>query len=134
MFNEVILGAGLPQHLSTDNDPLFLFHRWKANLRILEVDEIKTVARVPVSHPFVERLIGSVRKEYLNHVFFWNAANLERKLAQYQAYFNEQRTHSGIQGSTPAVKGGASAANFANLDHYRWQHHCGALYELPIAA
>src|SRR5210317_821325 len=44
MFNHAITGTGIPNHLSSDNDPLFLFHRWKANLRILEIEEVKTVA------------------------------------------------------------------------------------------
>jgi hypothetical protein len=41
------------------------FHQWQANLRVLEVTEIKTVPYVPLSHLFVERLIGTVRREYL---------------------------------------------------------------------
>jgi putative transposase len=66
MFNQVITGAPtLPQHLSSDHDPLFAFHRCKANLRILDVSEIKTVPHVPLSHPFVERVIGTVRREPL---------------------------------------------------------------------
>jgi putative transposase len=43
MFNAAIHGRGAPRHLSTDYDPLFEAHRWTANLRILEIDEIKTV-------------------------------------------------------------------------------------------
>src|SRR5262249_39291271 len=58
MFNTAIRGQGVPRHLSTDHDPLFEAHRWQANLRILEIDELKTVPHVPMSHPFVERLIG----------------------------------------------------------------------------
>jgi putative transposase len=42
MFNAAIHGQGTPPHLSTDHDPLFEAHRWTANLRILEIDEIKT--------------------------------------------------------------------------------------------
>ena len=76
MFNQAIAGMGLPKYLSTDNDPLYRFHRWQANLRILEVKEIKTVPYVPISHPFVERLIGTIRREYLDHVLFWNAIDL----------------------------------------------------------
>ena len=44
------------------------------------IDEIKTVPHVPLSHPFVERLIGTIRREFLDHVLFWNARDLERKL------------------------------------------------------
>jgi putative transposase len=68
MFNTIIAGKSLPQHLSSDHDPLFRFHRWLANLRILEVEEIKSIPYVPVSHPFVERLIGTIRREFLDHV------------------------------------------------------------------
>ncbi len=40
--------------------------QWQANLRILDVEEIKTVPYVPLSHPFVERLIGTIRRECLD--------------------------------------------------------------------
>ena len=70
MFNAAIHGQGTPRYLSTDHDPLFEAHRWTANLRLLEVDEIKTVPHVPLSHPFVERLIGTIRRELLDHVLF----------------------------------------------------------------
>jgi putative transposase len=53
MFNHAIRRAGLPKNLSSDHDPLFCFHEWQANLRILDVSEIKTVPYVPLSHPFL---------------------------------------------------------------------------------
>ena len=93
MFNAASHGRGTPRHLSTDHDPLFEAHRWTANLRILEVDEIKTVPYVPLSHPFVERLIGTIRREFLDQVLFWNARDLERKLADFQTYYNAARSH-----------------------------------------
>src|SRR3981081_691497 len=73
MFNQIIAGKSLPRHLSSDHDPLFRFHRWLANLRILEVEEIKSITYVPASHPFVERLIGTIRREFLDHLLIWNA-------------------------------------------------------------
>jgi transposase InsO family protein len=57
MFQQAIRFQSLPKYLSTDNDPLYRFHQWQANLRVLEVMEIKTVPGIPLSHPFVERLI-----------------------------------------------------------------------------
>jgi transposase InsO family protein len=60
MFNQAISGHGLPTRLSTDHDPLFQFHRWQANLRILDVERVQTVPQVPWSHPFIERLIASI--------------------------------------------------------------------------
>ena len=66
LFNHAIARQGTPSYLSSDNDPLFLYHQWQANLRILDIEEIKTVPYVPLSHPFVERLIGTIRREFLD--------------------------------------------------------------------
>ncbi|MDH3317897.1 MAG: helix-turn-helix domain-containing protein, partial [Gammaproteobacteria bacterium] len=86
MFNYARFQQGLPKHLSTDHDPLFRFHRWLANLRILEIEEIKSVPHAPVSHPFVERMIRTIREELLDQVLFWNLLDLERKLSAFQTY------------------------------------------------
>ena len=47
MFQRAIRGQTTPNYLSTDNDPLYRFHQWQANLRVLEVTEIKTVPMCP---------------------------------------------------------------------------------------
>jgi hypothetical protein len=59
MFNQPTSGMEIPKRISFDNDPLFEFFQWGANLRILEIEHVQSVPYVPVSHPFVERLIGS---------------------------------------------------------------------------
>ena len=131
MFNDATSGHGWPKYLSSDNDPLFQYHRWKANLRVLEVEEIKSLPHVPMSHPFVERLIGSIRRELLDHTLFWTATDLEKKLGEYQHYFNMHRTHSGQQGSTPIE---ATGSKIVDINKYRWKKHCRGLFQLPIAA
>ncbi len=80
MFNRAIRGTSLPRYISSNHDPLFRFHRWKANLRILDLAEVKTVPYLPISHPFVETLIGTIRREYLDVAPFWTARDLEKKL------------------------------------------------------
>ncbi len=134
MFGRIISGAPLPTYLSSDNDPLFRFHRWKANLRILEIKEIKTVPYVPLSHPFVERLIGTVRREYLDHVPFWSAKDLERKLSSFQDYHNRDRAHQGLSGRIPCPRVDNGPRSPARLDNYRWKTCCRGLYQLPTAA
>jgi transposase InsO family protein len=84
MFNRAIAKQTPPQYLSSDHDPVFRFHRWLANLRVLEVDEIKAIPCTPRSHAFVERLIGTLRREYLDQTLFWNQSALERKLENYK--------------------------------------------------
>src|ERR1022692_1368780 len=94
MFNQAISGKPLPKHLSTDHDPLFRCHRWRANLRVLEIEEIKTVPFVPCSHPLVEGLIGTIRREYLDHLSFWSRLDLQRKLARFARYYDQLRVHA----------------------------------------
>ena len=133
MFQRAIRGHSLPKYLSSDHDPLYRFHQWKANLRVLEVTEIKTVPYVPLSHPFIERLIGTIRREYLDHILFWTTADLEEKLVDFQNYYNGYRTHAGLEGRLPEPATGESTSPIG-LDSYRWRPHCRGLYETPIAA
>jgi len=134
MFNSAISAMGTPTYLSADNDPLFEYHRWQANLRILEIEEIKAIPYTPISHPFIERLIGTIRREYLDHTLFWNAIDLERKLSDFQSYYNRHRTHSSLSGDTPAEVAGAMSKSPIELDNFNWQSHCRGLFQLPIAA
>ncbi len=134
MFNHAIAGQTLPMHVSTDHDPLFRFHRWLANLRVLEVDEIKSVPHVPVSHPFIERLIGTLRREYLDRILFWNALDLERKLRGYSLYYNCSRVHQSLSGNSPDEQAGEPRPACAALSSYGWQQHCQGLFHTPIAA
>jgi len=134
MFNAAIHGQGVPRHLSTDHDPVFEAHHWAANLRILEIDEVKTVPYVPLSHPFVERLIGTMRREFLDHVMFWNAHDLERKLAEFQVYYNAARSHSSLDARTPLTFAGGHTVAPADLSHVRWVSNCRDPVQLPVAA
>jgi hypothetical protein len=121
MFNHAVAGRPLPRHVSTDHDPLFRFRRWLANLRVLEIREIKSVPYAPISHPFIERLIGTVRREYLDHVLFWNAIDLTRKLDAFADHYN---VHRSLDGTAPARRAKAPSSAPAALDHYSWQQHC----------
>lgn len=123
-----------PRYLSSDNDPLFRFHRWKANLRVLDVSEIKTIPHVPLSHPFVERLIGTVRREFLDQAPFWNAGDLTRKLRSFRTYYNQMRPHQGINGKIPDADTQTVSTTAENLSRYRWERICRGLYQLPIPA
>ena len=133
MFNCVIAKQTLSKYLSSHHDPLFRFQRWRANLRILEVDEIKAVPCAPRSHAFVERLIGTIRREYLDRTLFWNRRDFQRKLEHYQAYYNHHRCHTGLAGATPADRSGLPAPPSAQLESYTWRPHCHGLFQTPTA-
>jgi transposase InsO family protein len=131
MFNRATRGQTPPTYVSSDHDPLYRFSQWQRNLRILDVQEIKTVPYARLSHPFVERLIGTIRRECLDRTLFWTTADLEMKLLDFQRYYNGHRTHAGLGGRTPDP---SADPGRATLTSYRWQVHCHGLYETPIAA
>ena len=132
MFNRAIQWQTVPKYLSSDHDPLYRFHQWQANLRVLGVTEIKTVPYVPMSHPFVERLIGTIRREYLDVALFWTAVDLESKLSEFRDYYNLHRSHAGLSGKTPEEPPEVNVC--ATLKSYRWRGHCRGLFHTPIAA
>jgi putative transposase len=97
------------------------------------VKDIKTVPYVPLSHPFIERLIGTIRRECLDHTIFWTAADLEMKPLDFQRYYNGHRAHAGLDGRTLDASVDPSCAR-ASLSTYQCQRHCRGLYQTPIAA
>jgi putative transposase len=132
LFRRAVHGSALPKYLSSDHDPLYRFHQWQANLRVLEIEEIETVPYIPLSHPFVERLSGTIRREFLDQVLFWGSGDLETKLIGFQDYYNSNRAHSAREGSVPVPEDGPGA--HADLGFHRWRRHCGGLYQTPSAA
>lgn len=111
---------------------MFTFHRWRANLRILGVEEIKSIPYLPISHPFIERLIGTIRRKYLNHFLFWNASDLERKLQEFRNYYNGHRVHASLGGQTPEQMNGDQLLPPTSLDRLAWRSHCRGLFQTPV--
>ena len=134
LYNEATVHQLIPKKLSTDNDPVFQSHRWQAHLRVVEIEEVKTVPHVPLSHPFVERLIGTIRREFLDHTLFWTATDLRHKLDDFKIYYNEHRSHVALNGATPKDTMTCALPQPANLARYRWRSHCRGLFRMPIAA
>jgi putative transposase len=132
MFNRAIRGQRwMSKYLSSDNGPLYRFHQWQANLRVLELTQIKSIPYVPLSHPFVERLIGNLRREYLDRLLFSTTTDLETKLLDFRTYFNNHRTHNSLEGRTPDTP---VSRPIANLRSFGWRPHCRSLFQTPMAA
>ena len=95
---------------------------------MLDLTEVKTVPHVPLSHPFVERVIGTVRREFLDRALFWSIADLEAKLIDFQHFYNADRTHSALGGKPPEPPADKPGPPL-RLASYRWQKHCRGLYQ-----
>ena len=120
------------RYLIHDRDSVFsagLDSDWKGfGLRVW-----KTPIRAPKANAYCERLIGTIRREYLDRTLFWTTVDLEAKLTEFQHYYNGHRTHAGLEGGLPEpdADGSPSPIDFRS---YRWRRHCRGLYQTPIAA
>lgn len=70
-------------------------------MRVLEVGEEVTPARIPQMNCYAERAIGSIRRELLRHIRVPHAAELQFFLDEYRRYANTERAHQGLDGRTP---------------------------------
>ena len=134
MFNQATIEKGAPRYLSSDHDPLYRYHQWRANLRFRESQEIKTVPYVPLSHPFTEQIIGTIRREFLDQILFWTERDLEEKLREFQDYYNAHRVHQSLNLKTPDEAAGKSPPTQAELKKFSWQPHCNGLFHSLVAA
>ncbi len=68
------------------------------------IREVLIAPRAPWQNPFVERLIGSVRRECLDHVFVLSERHLRRILTRYFAYYHHARTHLSLEKDAADVR------------------------------
>lgn len=86
-----------------------------------------------MSHPFVERLIGTIRREFPDQVIYWSTNDLERKLSEFKDFFNHHRVHSALPRDAPPGSAGENDYLNANLDDYFWKSHRRGLFHTPAA-
>jgi putative transposase len=65
------------------------------------IDEVLTVPNAPLQNAFVERFIGSVRRECLDHVIVFNESGLRKLMTLYCSYHKRSRTHLSLDKDTP---------------------------------
>src|SRR6266436_4180367 len=89
-----------PKYLIRDNDRAF-GAVFKAHVRAMGIRDRPTSFRSPWQNGYVERLIGSIRRECTDHLLVFNAEHLRRILAKYATYYNEVRTHVSLGKDAP---------------------------------
>jgi transposase InsO family protein len=89
-----------PKYLIRDKDRAFGV-AFKARLRVMGIRDRPTSFRSPWQNGYVERLIGSIRRECTDHLIVFNAQHLRRILTKYVSYYNEARTHVSLGKDAP---------------------------------
>jgi transposase InsO family protein len=65
------------------------------------IAEVLTAPRSPWQNPFAERVIGTIRRELLDHVIVLNEGHLRRRLHSYLRYYHCSRTHLALEKDAP---------------------------------
>jgi transposase InsO family protein len=89
-----------PRFLLRDRDGIYGKY-FKQRVANMGIEEVITAPRSPWQNPYVERLIGSIRRECLNHVIVLNERHLKRILNSYFDYYNHSRTHLSLNRNSP---------------------------------
>ena len=89
-----------PRYLLRDRDGVYR-KTVQRGINSLAIEEVITAPRSPWQNPFVERVIGSIRRECLDHVIVLNERHLRRILREYFHYYNTCRTHLSLNKDPP---------------------------------
>jgi len=89
-----------PSYLLRDRDSVY-GHVFRHRVKGIGIDEIVTAPQSPWQNPLAERLIGSIRRECLDHVLVLGERHLRRTLTRYFAYYHEARTHLSLDKDAP---------------------------------
>jgi putative transposase len=113
-----------PRFVIRDRDAIYGSEP-RRTVRQMGIEEVLTAPRCPWQNPFVERVIGSLRRECLDHVIVWNERSLRRHLQRYLAYYHEWRTHLSLAKDAPAPRTAQPPAcgTIVSFPHVGGLHH-----------
>jgi putative transposase len=89
-----------PKYLLRDRDAIYGSH-FRKRVRSLGMKECPIAPRSPWQNPYVERVIGSIRRECLDHIVVLNERHLKRILRSYVAYYHQWRPHRSLEMDPP---------------------------------
>jgi hypothetical protein len=119
---EAFADRDAPRYLIRDRDSIY---GSEVRLRIasLGIEEVLAAPRSPWQNPYVERLIGSIRRDCLNHFVILNARHLKRILASYFVYYHGSRTHLGLDKQCPIPRQVSSIGRIITIPQLGGLHH-----------
>ena len=89
-----------PRYLLRDRDAIYSM-AFQHRIKNMGIEEVKIAPRSPWQNPYCERLIGSIRRDVLDHVIVLNDRHLRRVLTAYIAYYHRFRTHLSLDMDCP---------------------------------
>jgi hypothetical protein len=97
---EAFPGDSTPRYLLRDRDGIY-GAEFRRRVKGMGLAEVLTAPRSPWQNPFAEHVIGTIRRELLDHVIVLNEGHLRRRLRAYLRYYHRSRTHLALEKDTP---------------------------------
>jgi transposase InsO family protein len=111
-----------PAYLLRDRDGVY-GNEVRVRIASLHIEEVLTAPQSPWQNPYAERLIGSIRRDCLNHFVILNARHLKRTLTSYFTYYHASRTHLGLHKQCPHARQVASVGRIIKIPQLGGLHH-----------
>ena len=92
-----------PRYLLRDRDASYGWS-FRDRVQAMGINEVVTAPRSPWQNAYVERIIGSIRRECLNHVVIFDERHLRRILSSYVQYYHRTRTHLSLDKDCPQTR------------------------------
>jgi transposase InsO family protein len=92
-----------PRYMVRDRDGIY-GESFRSRVEGMGIEEISIAPQSPWQNCYVERMIGSIRREFLNHVVVFNDNHLRRLLKDYFRYYHESRTHLSLNKDAPECR------------------------------
>jgi putative transposase len=126
---EAFADRAVPHYLIRDRDGSYSYE-FRGRIRSLGMKEVITAARSPWQNAFAERLIGSIRRECLDHVVVLNQRHLTRLLKKYFVYYHCSRTHLALAKDAPEPRAVMERGTIIVIPQVGGLHH---RYERVVA-
>jgi transposase InsO family protein len=121
-ITEAFPWASAPAYLVRDNDRAY-GHVFKSRVRAMGIRDRPISPGSPWQNGYVERLIGTLRRECLDQVLIFNEAHLRKILSAYATYYNQARTHMALQKDAPLQRCVQRSGSIAAIPVLAGLHH-----------
>jgi putative transposase len=92
-----------PRYLLRDRDQIY-GEGFRLRVKGMQIEEVITAPQSPFQNPYAERLIGSIRRECLDHLIIINEEHLRRILREYRDYYHHSRPHQSLERNSPTPR------------------------------
>jgi putative transposase len=111
-----------PKYLLRDRDQIY-GHEFRKQLEVMSIEEVVSAPRSPWQRAYVERIIGSIRRECLDHVVIFNEESLRRTLRLYFRYYHGSRLHLSLEKDSPDPRSIQSVGKVIAIPEVGGLHH-----------